>query len=149
MVGRTNNEALPGPTGKGFVGISGRAGGRTEQGQLAELFFSLPASKGFLLAGGAALAAQGLTHRPTQDLDFFTAQGQGDVTRARDEFTSAAQGRGWAVEHVIGTGTFCRLLVQGPEALLVDLALESTPACLPRRVSQARRVPRESSLAES
>lgn len=39
---------------------------------VATLFFSLPESDGFLLAGGAALAAQNLTSRPTQDLDLFT-----------------------------------------------------------------------------
>jgi hypothetical protein len=38
--------------------------------EVARIFFSLPASAGFLLAGGAALAAQHLTERPTQDLDF-------------------------------------------------------------------------------
>ncbi|MFC4853788.1 hypothetical protein [Actinophytocola glycyrrhizae] len=40
--------------------------------QVAKLFFGLPASDGFVLAGGAALIAQHLTCRPTQDLDFFT-----------------------------------------------------------------------------
>jgi hypothetical protein len=37
-------------------------------------FFGLPASDGFLVAGGGALLAQGLTARPRQDLDFFTNQ---------------------------------------------------------------------------
>lgn len=37
--------------------------------EVAQLFFSLPAARGFLLAGGAALVAQHLTSRPTQDLD--------------------------------------------------------------------------------
>jgi hypothetical protein len=41
--------------------------------EVARLFFALPASRGFLLAGGAALLAQHLTARPTEDLDFFTA----------------------------------------------------------------------------
>jgi hypothetical protein len=56
---------------------------------VAQLFFSLPASGGFLLAGGGALLAQGLTARPTQDLDFFTRPdrrrcwaGQGPVPRS-------------------------------------------------------------------
>jgi len=40
--------------------------------EAARLFFALPASDGFLLAGGAALLAQHLTMRPTQDLAFFT-----------------------------------------------------------------------------
>jgi hypothetical protein len=44
--------------------------------EVAQLFFSLPASESFLLAGGGALLAQGLTARPTQDLDFFTPAGR-------------------------------------------------------------------------
>ncbi|MEI8407110.1 MULTISPECIES: hypothetical protein [unclassified Kribbella] len=47
--------------------------------EVAQMFFSLPASAGFLLAGGGALAAQHLTTRPTRDLDFFTGPGRGDV----------------------------------------------------------------------
>ena len=45
--------------------------------EVARLFFALPASHGFLLAGGAALLAQHLTARPTEDLDFFTAPERG------------------------------------------------------------------------
>lgn len=47
------------------------------QSEVARLFFALPASQGFLLAGGAALLAQHLTARPTEDLDFFTPPGAG------------------------------------------------------------------------
>jgi hypothetical protein len=97
------------------------------QTDVARLFFTLPASDGFLLAGGGALVAQRLTDRPTQDLDFFTAPGRGDVTKARDEFELAAAERGWRVERLQDSKTFCRLLIQGPEQLLVDLALDSTP----------------------
>src|SRR6202162_3084117 len=46
--------------------------------------FALPASRCFLLAGGAALLAQHLTARPTEDLDFFTAPERGHVPAARD-----------------------------------------------------------------
>lgn len=49
------------------------------QTEVARLFFALPESKGFLLAGGAALLAQHLTARPTEDLDFFTAPERGHV----------------------------------------------------------------------
>jgi hypothetical protein len=53
------------------------------QAEVAKLFFSLPASEGFLLAGGGALLASGLTTRPTDDLDFFGAPGRADFGEAR------------------------------------------------------------------
>jgi len=95
--------------------------------EVAHLFFALPASDGFLLAGGAALLAQRLTARPTQDLDFFTRPGGGSVGQARDELVAAARTCGWIVDTVQDNDTFCRLLVHGPEDLLVDLALDSAP----------------------
>ena len=61
------------------------------QVEVARAFFALPSAEGFLLAGGAALAAHGLTARPTQDLDLFTSPGRGDVrcnpgrVRGRDD----------------------------------------------------------------
>lgn len=95
--------------------------------EVARVFFDLPASRGFLLAGGAALLAQHLTVRPTQDLDFFTRPGAGDVPRARDEFVAAATARGWTVEPVQEAETFSRLRVHGREDLIVDIALDSPP----------------------
>ena len=95
--------------------------------EVAHLFFSLPASDGFLLAGRGALLAQGLTVRPTQGLDFFTQPDAGDVGLARDQFLAAASERGWDIDRVQDSGTFCRLLVHGPQDLLVDLALDSGP----------------------
>ncbi len=94
---------------------------------VALLFFDLPASEEFLLAGGGALLAQRLTARPTQDLDFFTRPEAGDVRTARDELVAAARDRGWSVEHIQDHETFCRLLIRGPEDLLVDLAMDSPP----------------------
>lgn len=93
----------------------------------AQMFFSLPASHGFLLAGGAALAAQRLTTRPTQDLDFFTGPNSGHVPTARDAFEAAALDRGWSVRRVRNTATFCRIVVTAQEDLLVDLALDAPP----------------------
>jgi hypothetical protein len=49
------------------------------QVELANMFFSLPESAGFLLAGGGALTAQGIAPRPTDDLDFFTSRHAGSV----------------------------------------------------------------------
>lgn len=96
------------------------------QVDVARLFFSLPTSKLFLLAGGAALLAQHMTARPTQDLDFFTGT-PGSVELVRHEFAAAANERGWRVEVRQSTSTFARLVVHGPEALLVDIALDSPP----------------------
>jgi hypothetical protein len=62
--------------------------------EVAQLFFSPPASDGFVLAGGAALLAQHLTSRPTQDLDFFTDR-QAGIVAAREELSAAAHKRGW------------------------------------------------------
>jgi hypothetical protein len=101
------------------------------QVSVASLFFSLPASDGFLLAGGAALAAQRLTARPTHDLDLFTRVGASSVTEARDAFEAAARDRGWTVERIRDAATFCRLIVHGEEHLLVDLALDSPPTTPP------------------
>lgn len=50
--------------------------------EVAQLFFSLPASDGFLIAGGGALLATGLTSRPTRDLDFFGEMGLANVNEA-------------------------------------------------------------------
>jgi hypothetical protein len=75
--------------------------------EVTRLFFSLPASKGFLLAGGAALLAQHLTTRPTEDLDFFTAPDRGHVPAARDALEAAARKRGWTTERIHDSDTFC------------------------------------------
>jgi len=68
------------------------------QTQVARLFFALPESEGFLMSGGAALLAQHLTARPTEDLDFFTAPQRGHVPAARDALETAARARGWSTE---------------------------------------------------
>lgn len=94
---------------------------------VAQVFFSLPESDGFLLAGGSGLAAQHLISRSTQDLDLFTQGGRGGVPAARDAFESAVVGRGWAVRRIRDTETFCRLVVSDSEDLLVDLAVDSPP----------------------
>lgn len=76
--------------------------------EVSLLFFTLPSARGFLLAGGAALLAQRLTTRPTQDLDFFSRHGD-DVATVRDELEVAAATRDWTVTRVHDGATFCRL----------------------------------------
>jgi len=59
-----------GASGSGSGAGAGRAPELTAfQMEVARLFFALPESEGFLLAGGAALLAQHLTARSTEDLD--------------------------------------------------------------------------------
>lgn len=105
------------------------------QVEVAGLFFSLPSSQGFLLARGAALIAQRLTTRPTQDLDFFTASDADAVHAAREELTAAATDRGWPVTTVRDHDTFCRLLIHGAEDLIVDIAMDSSPSLPPQSSS--------------
>jgi Nucleotidyl transferase AbiEii toxin, Type IV TA system len=80
--------------------------------EVARLFFALPASKGFLLAGGGALLAQHLTSRPTEDLDFFTAPERGNVQAARDALETAAHQRGWTAERIHDSNTFFRKSIE-------------------------------------
>jgi len=98
------------------------------QQEVARMFFALPASKGFLLAGGAALLAQHLTARPTEDLDFFTAPNRGHVPAARDAIESEARRRGWTTQLIHDSDTFCRMVVRsGDAAVLIDLAVNAPP----------------------
>ena len=98
------------------------------QTEVTRLFFSLPASNGFLLAGGGALLATGLTARPTQDLDFFGTPNLVDLDAARDQFEAALDERTIACERVQDSSNFVRLrLSTADEVLLVDLAIDSPP----------------------
>jgi len=135
--------------------VSGQQDGRpnvlTEfQIDLARAFFELPESAGFLLAGGAALAAQGLTTRPTEDLDLFTAPGHADVARAADALIALVETRGCRVRRIRDSGEFVRLRIDGPtETVVIDLAVDATPLrpaamtflgpTLDRKTSQAGR----------
>jgi len=96
--------------------------------EVARLFFALPASQGFLLAGGAALLAQHLTARPTEDLDFFTAAGDGHVLAARDALEAAVRQRGWSAQQIHDSDSFCRMVIRSADAgVLVDLAVHAPP----------------------
>lgn len=90
------------------------------QAEVARVFFAMPEAGSFLLAGGLALAAHGLTDRPTEDLDAFTS-------KAVAAFRRAAVERQWRVDTVQVSETFVRLSVAGEAALIVDIALDSPP----------------------
>jgi hypothetical protein len=99
------------------------------QVEVARAFFALHAARGFLLAGGAALAAQGMTVRPTQDLDLFTSPGRGDVAAAAAALEQAAADHGWVVRRVRSMQDFARLVISGPEeSVVVGWLPRSTPA---------------------
>lgn len=98
------------------------------QADVARVFFSVPASDGFLLAGGGALLVSGLTTRPTEDLDFFGERGRCDVGVARQQFEAAAIARGWVVDNLQVSDSFARLHVHGDSDsdsdVLVDIAID-------------------------
>jgi hypothetical protein len=97
-----------------------------------EIFFALPESDGFVLAGGAALVASGLTERPTQDVDLFGSDVVTGITAAADALEVACTDRGWTTERIRDSATFRRLIVRSPsDELLVDLAVDSPPLGAP------------------
>jgi Nucleotidyl transferase AbiEii toxin, Type IV TA system len=119
---------MPGTAAENESGTEGTPNLTDFQLEVARLFFSLTASKGFLLAGGAALLAQHLTTRPTEDLDFFTTPEHGHVSVACNALEVAAQERGWRTERIHDTETFCRLVIRsGTAEVLTDLAVNAPP----------------------
>ena len=96
------------------------------QVEVLRMFFSLPESDGFILAGGAGLVAVGLSERRTEDLDLFTSGAT--VEFAADALELAMMGREWQVARIHDAPTFRRLAVTTPLAeVLVDLARDSGP----------------------
>jgi Nucleotidyl transferase AbiEii toxin, Type IV TA system len=120
-----------------MVAVGGQPDLPAFQQEVARMFFAVPASEGFLLAGGAALLAQHLTTRPTADLDFFTAPERGRVPAARDALEAEARRRGWTTERFHDSETFCRMVVRSADAgVLVDPAVNAPPD-LPASVTSA------------
>jgi hypothetical protein len=102
------------------------------QVEVARVFFAMPEAGSFLLAGGLAIAAHGLTERPTEDLDVFTSKA-GDVAVAVEAFTRAVAERQWMAEP-----TRCRLLTRSKCACGV---LNDENACAHARPRSVRQKP--------
>jgi hypothetical protein len=100
--------------------------------EIAHIFFALDASKGYLLAGGAALLAADLITRPTEDLDLFASTPITAVTAAKDAFLAVLRARGYDVTVLRDGTSFCRMIVglEGNE-VLVDLAIDAPPSVRP------------------
>jgi hypothetical protein len=104
------------------------------QVEAARLFFTLPGSAGFAVAGGAALIARGLIARPTKDVDLFLIEpGDSTVGAAAASFEAAMDNRGWSHWRVLDQQDFVRLSISdGREDLIIDLGRDSpatqTPA---------------------
>ena len=83
--------------------------------EVARLFFALPASQGFLLAGGAAL--QHPTARPTEDLDFSPPPSAGRfsprVTPWKPRPTSEAGPRSESTKATRSAGSSSAVQMQG------------------------------------
>lgn len=97
--------------------------------QATRLFFSLPQSAGFAVAGGAALLAQGLIHRTTRDVDLFVLDAtQSAVVAAATSLETAVDSQGWSHRRVIDQHEFVRLQISdGQESLIIDLGRDSPP----------------------
>ena len=105
------------------------------QSEVAKLFFSLPDSSGFLLAGGGALLVSGLSARPTRDLDFMGTRELTAANRLAEKFMKRCRDIGWTVDPVQIEEDFARVLVSHVESLIVDIVLDS-PAVLPPTTSE-------------
>jgi hypothetical protein len=97
------------------------------QVEATQLFFSLPQSAGFAVAGGAALIEQGLIQRQTRDVDLFLLdRAASTITSAAASFETAIGERGWSHQRVIDQSDFVRLQITGSgESLIVDLGRDS------------------------
>jgi hypothetical protein len=97
------------------------------QVEVLTLFFALPESQGFVLAGGAGLVAAGLSARPTEDVDLFSATAS--IQRAGEALEEAVEGRGWSIERIEASETFRRALLttEHGDQLLIDIARDAAP----------------------
>jgi hypothetical protein len=80
--------------------------------RLAEIGLHVAGRYGFALAGGYAVQAHGILHRPSEDIDLFTAwERRADFAAAVEAVTAAYAQHGYTVEITQQFETFARLAV--------------------------------------
>lgn len=83
--------------------------------RLAEIGLHVAGQYGFALAGGYAVQVHGILHRPSEDVDLFTAwERRAEFTAAVDAVLSAYAEHGYTVEVTQQFETFARLAVTDP-----------------------------------
>ena len=100
--------------------------------EVSKLFFSLPESDGFVVVGGAALIANGVVDRRTDDLDFFTSKT--DVRQAVNAFKDSSEKRNWRfwIDEDRNYPTFTRAHIAEPgmaddDAVTIEFAQDAPP----------------------
>jgi hypothetical protein len=82
---------------------------------IAQIALSAAGEYGFALAGGYAISAHGMGHRPSGYVDLFTDwQRRADFPAAVDTVVEALERHGYGVTGAIRTDTFARLLLSDP-----------------------------------
>jgi predicted nucleotidyltransferase component of viral defense system len=103
----------------------------TFQTFIARRFFGIGRPKGYLLGGGGALLAHGLTNRPTRDLDFVGSSNTESANAVAGQFVQTAESHGIETQ-VIQTGdTFTRLVITDDAQLVIDVAVDVLPILNP------------------
>jgi len=103
----------------------------TFQTSVVRLFFGVTRSKGYLLGGGGALLAHGLTSRPTQDLDFVGSPSTERADSVAEQFANTAESSGIASRTVQRGDTFTRLVIGVDIQLIIDFAIDVPPILEP------------------
>ena len=96
------------------------------QERVAALVAALPESDGFVLAGGAGLAAHGVLDRSTRDLDYFAGPAEmAAVQRLAAAVERAGGAQGLLIDRERDTQTFVRFgISDGEDRSELDLAID-------------------------
>lgn len=100
------------------------------QVEVLNAFFEL--EQGFFLTGGAALAGFHLGHRPTKDLDLFTAEDR--LEQGVSALRAVAERLGATIEEVQTAATFRRFFLgRDRQTVVVDLVRDLVPQIHPEK----------------